>query len=93
MSQVEAGLEEPDHFLGRYLDNMLDHRPSNPTRPRGGGGGDSGEGGLNLHYSEGSRWVGCGPGGERSVGSWGPTRGLWEEGICKQLCPMLGGAC
>ena len=93
MSQVEAGLEEPDHFLGRNLDNMLDHRPSNPTRPRGRCGGDRGECGLNLLYSEGSRWVRCGPGGERTIGSQSPRGGLWEEGVCEQLRPVLGGAC
>ena len=93
MSQVETGLEEPEHFLGHNLDNMLDHRPGNPTRPRGGGGGDRGECSLDLLKSEGSRWEGYGPGREWSVRSWGPRRGLREEGSCKQLCPVLGGAC
>ena len=93
MSQVKAGLEEPKHFLGRNLDDMLDHGPSNPTWPRGGCGGDRGERNLNLLKGEGSRWVRYGPGGEGAISSWGPMKGLWEEGSCKQLRSMLGSVC
>ena len=90
MSQVKAGLKEPNRFLGRNLDDVFDHWPSNPTRPWGRGGRDRGECSLDLLDGEGSRRAGCGPWGERTFRSWGPRRGLREEGVCEQLSPLLG---
>ena len=75
MSQVKAGLEEPAHFLRSNLDYVFDHWPGNPTRPGGRGGGDRGECSLYLLESEKSRRVGCGPGWEGAVSSWGPGGG------------------
>ena len=90
MSQVEAGLEEPEHFLGYNLNNMLDHWPSDPAWPWGRGGGDRGKCRLDLLYSEGSRWEGCNPwkGGQSAPGAL--KRGSGKKVVANSLAHCWG---